>query len=203
MSFFVSRAAAGAADRSQDRGDIFARGDAAVLAVADGAGGAGDGHRAADALLERVRDATLDPAFDLLAPSRWQELFVSVDHALHGVGETTAIVVVLAPGVVVCTASGDSEAWIVGRDVDALTANVDRARLGSRGAKPSSMIGPELEGRLVVASDGLFRHVPRERIVEVVRRERFGAVADALVACARLPSGGLHDDVVVLVAERV
>jgi|GEM_PF-6519483 len=204
MSFFVARAVAAAgAKPSQDRADVFARGELAVTVVADGAGGTGDGGAAADLLLVRVRDAVLDPAFDLLAPTAWERLFADVDGALAGVGETTAVVVVLAEGMLVWSAAGDSEAWIVhASSVERITQHADRARLGSGRAKPVGGARRELDARLVVGSDGLFRHAPEERIVELARRERFGGIADALVEAARLPSGALADDVAVLVAER-
>ncbi|OJY22921.1 MAG: hypothetical protein BGO98_33340 [Myxococcales bacterium 68-20] len=202
MSFYVSRAVASAKD-SQDRADIFARGDHAVLAVADGAGGIGDGGRAADLFIERVRDAVLDTSFDLLTPNAWHRLFADVDADLRSIGESTALVVVLAPGMLLCTTAGDSEAWIVhAHDVERLTGGSNRARLGSGRAKTSSVTRRELDGRLVVATDGLFSHVPEHRILEVVRGERFGRIADALVESARLPSGDLCDDIAVLVAER-
>jgi serine/threonine protein phosphatase PrpC len=202
MGFFVNRATADARfERSQDRADVFARGDAAVLVVADGAGGLGDGGPAAQSLLDRARDAVLDASFDLLSPTAWERLFADVDRALTS-GETTAVVVVLVPGMVLCTCAGDSEAWIVGpRGVTRLTSHAARARLGSRRAKPVSVVRGALEGRLVVASDGLFRHVPEADIVETMQKEPFGRVADALIARARLPSGDLADDVAVLVAE--
>ncbi|MBX3233363.1 MAG: SpoIIE family protein phosphatase [Labilithrix sp.] len=199
MSFFVVRAVSAAGARaSQDRADVFARGETAVLVVADGAGGVGDGARAADHLVDRVREAVLDADFDLAAPAAWSRLFADVDRALVGVGETTAVVVVLMTGLLVHAAAGDSEAWLVRADAsERLTAGASRARLGTGRARPSASVRRELDGRLVVASDGLFRHTRSEAIERVVRAEKFGAVADALVALTRG-----EDDVAVLVAER-
>ena len=139
----------------------------------------------------------------LLAPTAWRRLFADVDAELRSIGESTAVVVVLAPGMLVCAAAGDSEAWIVrAHDVERLTSGSDRARLGSGEANTSSVTRRELDGRLVVATDGLFGHVPERRILEVMRGERFNRIADALVESARLPSGDLCDDIAVLVAER-
>jgi PPM family protein phosphatase len=206
MSFFVSRATATSRpEGSQDRADVFARGETAVLVVADGAGGLGGGAAASEAVLERVRDAVLDVDVDLLAPTSWVRLLRELDSALvaGSVGETTALIVVLASGATLCVSAGDSEAWLVGAaGIDRLSERATRARLGSGRARPVSTLRGELEGRLVVASDGLFRHVPQERIVTLVREERFGRVADALVDAARSPIGTLADDVAVLVAER-
>ncbi|AKU98789.1 hypothetical protein AKJ09_05453 [Labilithrix luteola] len=207
MSFFVSRAVAPASSPQtcQDRADVFARGDVAVLAVADGAGGLGDGAKAADVVLERVRDAVLDTTFDLLSVARWRELLADTDRELEGIGETTAVVVVLADGMSICAAAGDSEAWLVGASsVTKLTANADRRRLGSGLARPTSTAHPAhpaLRERLVVATDGLFRHVAEARILEIANAEPVLRAANALAESTRLPSGERPDDVAVLVAE--
>lgn len=181
---------------------MFARGDVAVLALADGAGGTGDGAKAADVVLERVRDAVLDPDFDLLAPARWYDLLVQIDRALEGIGETTAAIVVLAEGMSICAAAGDSEVWLIDESTASkLTAHVDRTRLGSGRAKPLSAACPELHDRVIIASDGLFRHVAEARILDIARHEHVLRAASMLAESARLPSGALSDDVAVLVAE--
>jgi serine/threonine protein phosphatase PrpC len=205
VSFFVSRTVTQASPLRvlQDRADVFARGEHAVLVVADGTGGAGDGAAAADLALARIRGSVLDDTFDLLAPAAWQRLFGAIDRELVAIGETTAIAVVLAPGILVCVSAGDSEAWNVRPDaVDRLTTGTDKARLGSQHANPSTLVQRELEGRLIVASDGLFRHAPDERIIAATRSERIGAIGDVLVESLRLSSGELPDDVAILVAEK-
>ncbi len=207
MSFFIARAAASSRpEGSHDRADVFARGDVAVLVVADGAGGLVGAAAASETILERTRTVVLDPTFDLLAPSFWERLFRDVDAELasRSAGETTALVVVLAPRILLCTVAGDSEAWLVrAAAVERLTESASRARLGSGHARPVTVLRGELElgDRLVAATDGLFRHVSEDRLLAILRRERFGGIADALVEAARSPSGTLADDVAVLVAE--
>lgn len=207
MSVLVTRAAAAKGQRpSQDRADVFARGAIAVLVVADGAGGGGDGGAAADRFLGAVRDAVLDEAFDLEASASWRDLFEAVDQGLvrDAVGETTGVVVVLGGASELAASAGDSETWRLSAGTfERLTGAGSRARLGSGAARPEVLALEGTVERILVATDGLFRHTPGARIEELVRTARFGAVADALVAAARLPSGALADDVAVLVAERV
>ncbi len=204
MSVLVTRATAAKGPRSsRDRADVFARGVVAVLVVADGAGG--DGGAAADRFLTAARDAVLDGAFDLEATSSWRRLFEDVDRGLarDAIGETTGVVVVIGGANALVASSGDSETWRLsaGR-FERLAGTGSRARLGTGAAAPELVaIGGDAE-RLLVATDGLFRHAPGARIEELVRTSPFGAVADALVAAARLPAGALADDVAVLVAER-
>jgi serine/threonine protein phosphatase PrpC len=193
MSFFVSRALS--ASPSQDRADVFARGEAAVLVVADGAGGTGDGGAAAELALDRVREAVLDVDFDLLSPPGWARFLRELGPSVARAGETTIVIVVLVPGMLVHASAGDSEAWLVGPgSVTRLTEM--SPRLGTGRESPKVGARGALAERLVVATDGLFRHAPEAGILRVVRSEKFGAVADALVALA-----GNADDVAVLVAE--
>ena len=205
MSFFVTRTVAssrGAA--TEDRADVFARGEAAVLVVADGAGGLGRGADASDAALERVKEAVLDPAFELLSPPQWTRLFTAIDRELveKASGETTLVVVVLVPGALVWVAAGDSEAWIVrSAGYSRLTRLAPRERLGSGRAKAAADVTRELDGRLLVATDGIFRHVPAREITSIVESARFGSVGDDLVAAARVGEA-LPDDIALLVAER-
>lgn len=197
MSFFVSRAVTG----GQDRADIFARGDVAVLAVADGAGGLGDGNAAADLAMTRIREAVLDPGFDLLHPLAWARAFEALDRDVGKVGETTAIIVGLSPGMTIACSAGDSEAWLARTD-DVVKLVKRTPRLGSGRVAPDCVVRGELDGRLVVGSDGLFRHVASDKLVAHLRTAPWAGLADSLVELARLPSGEFADDVAVLVAER-
>lgn len=188
MSVFVSRAVSPGS--SQDRADVFARGEAAVLVVAGGV--------AAELVLDRVREAALDVDFDLLAPARWGRLLEETGPAVKRVGESTVAIVALVPGRLVHASAGNSEAWLVGpSDVVKLTETTPR--LGSGREAPHAgarALGATWEGRLVVASDGLFRHVAEAALLRVVRTEKFGRVGDALVELAGARG------VAVLVAER-
>jgi serine/threonine protein phosphatase PrpC len=111
------------------------------------------------------------------------------------VGESTIVIVVLVPGMLVHASAGDSEAWLVGPTSVTRLTEIS-PRLGTGRESPKVSARGALTERLVVATDGLFRHAPEAEILRVARSEKFGAVADALVALA-----GGADDVAVLVAE--
>lgn len=64
------------------------------------------------------------------------------------------------------------------------------------------MSGAPLTGTLVVGSDGLFKYAPRVRLLELVRTTDLDLLPAALVQLARLPSGGLQDDIAVVVCRR-
>lgn len=76
-----------------------------------------------------------------------------------------------------------------------LTANQDRARLGSGRAGPKLFKG-QLIGRLVLATDGLFKYI---RTADIHTSAARGV--DALVDTVRLKSGALQDDIAVVLLQ--
>lgn len=56
-----------------------------------------------------------------------------------------------------------------------------------------------LHGTLVLGSDGLFKYCSRETIVQLAREPDLQSIPGLLARAAQLPSGGLQDDLAVLV----
>jgi serine/threonine protein phosphatase PrpC len=109
--------------------------------------------------------------------------------------------VVVVQGVVVGASSGDSECWIVrSNSHHVLTGDRRKWRVGS-GRAEAVAFGPLDLGadRLLVASDGLFNFVSRDRILDLVRIGSAAVGADQLLDAARMRDGRLHDDVTVVV----
>lgn len=80
--------------------------------------------------------------------------------------------------------------------IDDLTARQHRKlRLGSGKARPVSISRPRLDGTLLVATDGLFTYARPDRIADMASRDDLDRSASDLIQLVRLPSGGLHDDV--------
>lgn len=187
-------------DRDEDRALAFDAGGAWCLVVADGAGGRSGGREAADAVLDAVSTQAVQLALrgDGAACVR---LLEEVDAALAGRGEATTVVAIVRGGQVLGASVGDSGAWLVHADrVDDLTrAQVRKPLVGSGRASPVPF-GPTPLGdaRLLVASDGLLKYAPPERLAAVARTGSLEAAARALVEAVRLPSGGLQDDVAVV-----
>ena len=125
----------------------------------------------------------------------------TVDRALAEVGQTTAILLVVSAGRVFGASVGDSAAWLLdgSRALD-LTENQDRKPLlGSGRAKPAPFGPYDFQGRVLLGSDGLFKYVDIDRIRDIATNLAVGSVPDTLVAAARLPSGGLQDDIAIIV----
>jgi PPM family protein phosphatase len=200
----VASATASSRKSGEDRIGVYARSDARVVVVADGAGGRRGGADAADAFVAVVKAAVDDADFDMRDLRRWGRIFeeTDVELARRMIGETTGTLVVVSPHGVFGVSAGDSEAWIIDDDrIDDLTADQERRRLGSGRALPSAFSRPTFDGVLVVATDGLFKYADANDIVRGVREAASPSdVADRLMSLVRLPSGGYHDDVAIVVA---
>lgn len=158
------------------------------IVLADGAGGTARGAEAAERVVA------------MLAAS---DDFDAVDAELVRLGgQATAVALSIEGGTLRGASVGDSEAWLVdGERVQVLTEQQQRKPLLGDGGVPVELAAPFV-GTLVVGSDGLFKYAARERIVAACALPTVEEVADALVAAAQLPDGGLQDDISVVVVRR-
>ncbi|MEM9069852.1 MAG: hypothetical protein AAGE52_15170 [Myxococcota bacterium] len=162
-----------------------AMGDALQVALADGAGGSSGGAEAATRAVETVGDAAALRALDHSIASSFG-------------GRCTAIWLTLSrSGIVHGLSVGDSEAWCQrGDDWRELTENQQRKPLvGSGKARPVEFAAAA--DLVLVASDGLTRYA--KDIRGILSRPN---AAWNLVGAARLPSGGLQDDIAIVLVRR-
>ena len=195
-----------AGPRSMDRAIAIPADGSRLLVVADGAGGFTGSIEAADMAIaffsERAACLVRRPE-----PSTWAAALAELDGRIlsePAAGETTGVVAFVSEGNVVGASVGDSGAWLV---ADAGIDNLTQGRwrkplLGSGSARPIPFGPTPFRGRLIVASDGLFKYVKRERIRELALSGHVDEAVSALVQDARLPSGGLHDDLAVILCEQ-
>lgn len=210
MPLHVATAAASYREATEDRLGVHQLDGGVVVVVADGVGGVSGGGRAADLALKIVGEAIEHGTFNLFSPSPWVELLIHADAIVASdrhAGETTIVVVAIAEdGHVVGASCGDSGAVVVttSGDLDGLTSKQQKKRrLGSGRAMPVSFERAVLNGTLVVATDGLFSYARPEEIARVaVEHKDLDEAVEALVRAVRLPSGGLQDDVAVVVVRR-
>ena len=173
----------------QDRAAVFEHGERLVVALADGAGGTGDGARAAQAIVDAAGNATQD----------WSAFLDTLDGKLEAVGQSTAVVLSIDAGTVVGASCGDSGAWLIrGEDIVDLTESQVRKPLVGAGCRPVGFTCELAAGTLLVASDGLFRYAMRDDIARISRSPDLETAAHALTDLVRLANGGLQDDVAVV-----
>lgn len=98
---------------------------------------------------------------------------------------------------------GDSGAWLVwdGTVIDLTEQQVRKPLLGSGAAHPVAFGPVPMRGRLVVATDGLFKYATRARLVSAASRGGPESAVTALIDAVRMPSGRLQDDVGVVVCQ--
>jgi serine/threonine protein phosphatase PrpC len=174
-----------------------------VIVVADGAGGVGGGASAAQAACDLLMSRALETS---RAPEDWGTALREADREMMTSAEgglTTAVVVEVSGTVVFGASVGDSGAWMVGpKGIVDLTRHQLRKPLIGNGEALPVVFGPTfVAGRLLVATDGLFKYAPRE---ELARRAGDGALENAvrsLIDAVRLRSGALPDDVAVALAD--
>jgi serine/threonine protein phosphatase PrpC len=171
----------GARGAGQDRAVVVG----SRIVLADGAGGTARGGQAAERTVA------------LLATS---DDFEAVDAELVTLGgQATAVAIAIDGGTLRGASVGDSEAWLVdGAHVHVLTERQQRKPLLGDGGVPVAF-SSRFAGTLVVGSDGLFKYVARGHIVAACTAATVDEVAEALIAAAELPNGGLQDDVSVVV----
>jgi Protein phosphatase 2C len=180
---------------NEDRVLVERRGQRTLAVVCDGAGNGGRGGLAADLAVAELARVWREGFVD------WVRALLAVDQLLKREaqgGETTCVVVDIADDGQFRGASvGDSGAWMLsaGRTVRDLTANQDRARLGSGRVGPK-LLKAQLIGRLVLATDGLLKYI---RAADIHASAARGV--DALVDSVRLKSGALQDDVAVILLQ--
>jgi hypothetical protein len=115
------------------------------------------------------------------------------------------VIVSIRGGVLSGASAGDSGAWLVhnGDAID-LTEGQSRKPLVGAGCRPWRIAPRPLGGStLVVASDGLFRYARLAAIVRRASGEDLPTAARALVDLVRLASGGLQDDVAVVLCRKL
>jgi hypothetical protein len=201
MNEIATRTEAG--DRGEDRLAVCRTPDGAVIVVADGAGGVGGAALAAQSVSDFLLGCAAQASGD---PRVWADALREADRALaaasHG-GLTTAVVVELH-GNRLCGASvGDSGAWAIGESgiVD-LTASQSRRPLMGSGAAQPVTFGPVSErGRLLVASDGIFKYATREVLAACALTGALEYAVSALIDAVRLRNGKLQDDVAVVLCD--
>lgn len=192
-------------ESSEDRAEILPAAGSRILFIADGVGGRPNGAKAADLLLELVRDVA-GQITRLDAPA-WARFLTEADRIIHDEvegGETTAVIAQIAGDgrKIVGAGVGDSEAWFVTPEglFDLTESQREKPFLGSGGARsvPFALPVPPEGGTLLLASDGLFKYAAHERILESARLPDGEEAAAALLNAARLRSGSFSDDIAVV-----
>lgn len=191
--------------RNQDRLAVIEHPAGRVLAIADGAGGTSGGADAADTAILWTR-AHVERAADLNSSDQWLELLAYTDRQISCAdGETTLVVVAIHPDGLCGASVGDSAAWLIGDDgrCDDLTAQqVHKPLIGKGNARAVVFERASFTGTLLLATDGLIKYAPRQRLCQLAMLPNLQEASRALLDCVRLKSGALHDDTSLILCRR-
>ncbi len=188
--------------RGEDRLLVEQYGARTLAVVADGAGGTGGGAAAA-AMACSIAAARLRTQ-GTGTPEAWARCLYEVDQAVVRFGgQCTAVVVEMSQRRIIGASVGDSRAWMLtGTAVIDLTQNQHRKPLlGSDEAMPMGFGPIELSGRLLIATDGLFKYATESEIAKHAMGVSVNDAVGRLVAGLRLRSGALQDDVGIILIE--
>ena len=180
-----------------------------VCFVADGQGGRAGGGAASQVACHTALAAAGDCRPEiLLEPSTWMNILRQADEAVAAdkvAGFTTLIGLCVIQNRVVGASSGDSAAMLFcGDDLTHLTAHQQKnPPVGSGAAIAIPFAAKTISPWLVLAmSDGVWKYVGWDQILDIVRIERGQALIDNLQQAARLPrSGEFQDDFTVVLLE--
>jgi serine/threonine protein phosphatase PrpC len=174
--------------------------------VADGAGGMGGGAVAAEMAcsLSAQIMRTMSPR----TQDGWEQCLVDVDRALvrsGSGGQCTVVIAEIAKNQIAGVSVGDSGAWLLtARETLDLTELQHRKPLLGSGEASPVRFGPvHFSGRLLLATDGLFKYANRRHIEECAMALTVDAAVERLIAGLRLRSGTLQDDVAIILMENV
>jgi serine/threonine protein phosphatase PrpC len=203
VKFVVSKKIQAGGSELQDRAEFFWNGPNLVLVLADGAGGLSGGAKAAQFVVESVKK---EINTKLNSPEQLCSFLAALDRDMHGngsFGETTGVILVLSNEKIIGASVGDSGALVISTTgVDHLTrSQIRKPLIGSGEAMPVAFERGTLDGTLLVASDGLLKYTPQEKIAATVAVSDLDGAADKLVSLVKYQSGTWPDDVSVLLAQ--
>ena len=202
VAFRVAHLSVGQTAAGEDRVAVLVHPDRIVIGVVDGAGGTGRGGEAADTVIDRLREHSDVPPFDLVG--FLQDCDLELSHKGRG-GETTAVVVVVDENGIRGASVGDSGAWLVASatHVDLTRQQIRKPLIGTGEAVPIPFVSGPLEGTLLVATDGLLKYSRAARIREILSESELDEAPRRLIDSVRLHSGVLQDDTTVVICRRI
>lgn len=182
-------------DECQDRIKVISDEGRKIICVADGAGGTGDGSRAAEHVIREVEGSYKF----VQSPLEWQGILKSIDQNIPN-GQAAAIILDLRQGSATVACVGDCEAWALfdSAIIRLSDGQYRKPLLGARNAVPFVKEFGELQKPLIVGTDGFFKYAKAELVPPVVLGEQFFEIPRKLADLVRLRNGGLQDDLAIV-----
>lgn len=199
---------------NQDRVGICDEAQGLVFVVADGEGSNPEGMVASRRVIDIVRKAIAGerPNDD---PKVWQERLAGIDRMLsrdRQAGQSGAVIVSVAPHYgtarvrrLVGASVGTVGGWLI-REAGVETFPIQEADaplLGTGKAAPITFDIEWSEGTLLLATDGLLKHAPEDKIAAIALQSDIEQAADELLALPRSPDARQQDDIGLLLCRNI
>jgi len=190
-----------------DRAAVYQKYNFLVAVVADGAGGMSGASEAADYFIKFVQNKISTDARYIMDQTYWCKVLVEIDSLLckHPIaGETTGIIAAFNTNnnCIVGASVGDSDAYIISNKYWHLTEHQYRKPLLGSGAAIPIPFGPiNIDGTLILGSDGLFKYTSLSKISQIIQYYQPKDSALCLFDLVRLPNDSFMDDVSVIVVK--
>ena len=184
-------------------------GELIFCCVADGQGGRSGGGRAARLACRIATElvVNLSPA-RLMDPLTWTDVLRRIDEAVEAddaAGFTTFVGLCWCDNRLVGASSGDSAALLLceGEAIELTRGQRKNPPVGSGAASAVTFEAVvDRSARVLVLTDGVWKYVGWNRVIETARGERGDALIAALQVPARLPgSGKFQDDFTVILLQ--
>lgn len=172
-----------------------------IVLLADGAGGFGDGGKAADFFVKQSHHYITHS--QELNNNILENILRKVDSDLHcnGYGETTSVIAVINANTIFGASVGDSHCYIFNKEftIHATSLQYRKPLLGS-GEIVAISFGPfRIDNKVIIASDGLFDYTTINKICETLTECHMENIGQQLLRLVELPSRQLQDDFSVVV----
>lgn len=199
---YVHMASCASGKTNQDRVAVVTSNENMIIALADGAGGFGDGAFVAQFIVEKAIEAFNEHI--LSGPLECASLLARLDQLLISQGEqgeSTAVILMVWNGLIHGASVGDSGALLIQHNtVLELTEHQFRKPLIGTGQATPVAFGPTLFGGIIlVASDGLFKYASMEKIISTIATNTSDTTPNRLINLVRLGSNALSDDTTVAI----
>jgi serine/threonine protein phosphatase PrpC len=191
-----------ALSQGHDRAEVFEFKYGTGILLADGAGSSKQAYLAAEQFISLAKDSLLNQPFSD-DPLWLEQIFRQIDIQIAkkcGGNETTGICSVIHNNQILGASVGDSKCWLFNQtyDYELTQLQYRKPLLGTGSAIPVGFGPMELNGSIVVGSDGLFNYISIDNIKAVITQNKTN-LTELLINNVRLPSGQLQDDCSVVI----
>lgn len=203
MKITIRHGVAFAGDTGRSRAGVYPLPTGAVVALADGQDDVAKAARAAETVLQYAEQL----AADVNLRANYQVFgahLAKLDAEIRDNGdasEASMIIAAVSEKGIAGYSVGDCRAWFFNEHgaVEMTGKQQEKPMIGSGTAALTPFAIQSTIGTVLVCSDGLWRNAEHNQMLKIAGDPDIGQATKSLLALPRYPSGGLPDDVAVII----